>query len=201
MQIWKLGGSLLSRRDLAVRLDRLLQQSVKPPDEVLMICGGGPAADLVRNWDSQFQFGERIAHHLAIGSLTLTATLLSELLPQSGIAASRRDAERFWQAGRLPVGRPDALLNELAETGLPAPFQDWEFTTDSIAAWLSVCWGAERLVLIKSTEHSELDLQSASEAGLVDRHFPEVAAEGPRIDWVNLRSDALQIDRWYEPPH
>lgn len=196
MQVWKIGGSLLSLGDLPQRLQPWLQQARQSGTRLLLIAGGGPAADLVRDWDRQFELGEVRAHHLALESLSLTARLLEELLPGTRCIGSRAAAEACWQAGSTAIGSPLELLDELADQGQAAAFEDWQFTTDSIAAWIAGHWRADRLVLLKSVDLPAGDPTQAASAGIVDLHFPQVAAGCAEIGWINMRTPHPEFRPW-----
>ncbi len=66
----------------------------------------------------------------------------------------------------------------------------WSVTTDSIAARAAVVFGAERLVLLKSTDVPPgTPWETAAANGWVDAHFPRIAAELPcPVEVVNFRA-------------
>lgn len=60
----------------------------------------------------------------------------------------------------------------------------WQVTSDSIAARLAICLGADRLVLLKSREAmpgERSDWAQAVAGGLVDGCFPTFAAKLPEV--------------------
>src|SRR5271166_3401866 len=69
----KVGGSLFSMPDLAQRLRRWLAQA---GPRILLVPGGGAAADVVREFDKCHSLGEEASHWLALWSLRLNAELL-----------------------------------------------------------------------------------------------------------------------------
>lgn len=202
----KLGGSLLTLPDLAIRLRRLLDQL--QTRRVVIVTGGGSAADVVREWDQRFQLGDPAAHELAIDSLSLTARLMRHLLPESRLLMSLADAESVFAENSPAIADPGPLLKEL-ESNLSERLPcGWHVTTDSIAAWLTRRWSEiatdsrERtgtshrpvLVLVKSVDCPPPDSQRACET--VDEWFPEVARHLPRVLWCNLRSSPVRICEW-----
>ena len=67
----------------------------------------------------------------------------------------------------------------------------WDVTSDSLAAWVTIRWPADRLILLKSTDLPEgqsLEPDRVAEQGFLDSHFPKLASAVPAIEWVNLRS-------------
>ena len=111
---------------------------------------------------------------------------------------SRNEAARLWSASKAPL-----LLNveeylSQAEPLDPEPLpHTWDVTSDSIAAWVASRWGADEFVLLKSTGlKPTTDLHKAVRQGLVDVHFPRIAAEVPRIGWCNLLDETMQTQEW-----
>lgn len=186
--IYKVGGSLLALGDLAQRLRRVLE--LRPDRRRLLVVGGGATADLVRGWDRLFGLGEERAHWLALRSLMLNEALVADLLPESRIVHSRAEAESAWWAGRIPILCAYSFLRaEERESGAHLPHR-WEVTSDSIAAWVALRWPAEELVLLKSVPLPH----GADDPPPVDRYFGELAPRLKRIGWVDLRSDALEVE-------
>jgi len=193
--VYKVGGSLFSLPDLAARLGQIIQRD---GDEFpLIVAGGGEAANLVRQWDDRFQLSNDCSHRLALQAMELNEGLLLEILGGSVLVQTRDEATAAWNNRQIPVLNAvnfiDAEENASA-TSLPAT---WELTSDSISAWVSERWPADRLVLVKSTElPADLNVTEAAEIGLVDECFPEYSANLHKIDWVNLRSESQASVRW-----
>ena len=78
----KVGGSLFDWPDLKSQLPRFL--AGLSGKTVVVVPGGGKAADAVRDLDQRFNLGEVISHWLALRALTLNAHFLAELLPGIG---------------------------------------------------------------------------------------------------------------------
>lgn len=192
----KVGGSLFDLPDLGNRLSHVL--GLLDGSRPLIISGGGRTADLVRDWDRIHNLGEERAHWLAIQSLTLNERLLNQLLPESEWVDSHAAAEAAWRANRIPILSAYAYLSRpadpsLEQAELPAA---WEVTSDSIAAWITLTWPAQELVLLKSVDLPEVETASELAArGFVDAYFPQLADELPCLRWCNLRSseETLQL--------
>ena len=186
-RVVKLGGSLLDFDCLVPRLHAWL--AGQPPMPGVMLVGGGKLADAIRDAFARHRLGEEAAHWLCIRLLGVTAELVAGLLPEA-VLVNRFDelaAERV--AKRLAVFEPEQYLRDEAVDPLP---HSWDVTSDSIAARLAARLEAGELVLLKSDLPAGLaTLQEAADAGYVDRYFPTVAADLPRIRCVNLRSDGF----------
>ncbi|HEY1785408.1 MAG TPA: hypothetical protein VGG30_07650 [Pirellulales bacterium] len=190
-RVVKLGGSLLDCPDLP-RLWRNWR-AAQPPAVDVLIAGGGAFADVVRRADATHRLGDQAAHVLAIQSLSLTARLLANLLPEARWAGRLTEA-----AVAAPEGPAAPVVLDLgacwqdpdsrpALATLPA---SWDVTSDSLAAAVA-CWlGAVELVLLKSASPPTLDLAELAATGYVDAYFPQATA-GLSVRLVNLRSVAL----------
>lgn len=182
LAVVKVGGSLYDLPDLGDRLRSWLKTLSWP--RVLLVPGGGPTADVIREFDRTHALGEAVAHELALRSLTLNAWFLSALL-DVGVC----DAASPLQPG---VSVLDAQAFCAADTSgaLPAC---WDATSDSVAARVAVVLGAAELVLLKSVTLLEpCDWQEAGRQGLVDPLFAAILAGGKpaslRLRAVNLRA-------------
>ncbi len=164
----KVGGSLFDVPDLGTRLEAWLKALAAP--KVILLAGGGPAAQVIRELDRLHGLGEEKSHWLALRSLNLTAHALTALLPGSTpildpLAFAQDDESR---PGRLP--------------------HRWDVTSDSVAARVAEVLGARELILLKSvTIPPEMDWSEASRRGLVDGYFPTMIARGVKARAVNLR--------------
>ena len=66
-------------------------------------------------------------------------------------------------------------------------------TSDTIAAWMALHIGADRLILLKSTPlPSAATRVEAARLGLVDPMLPIVAGPLARVEYLNLREPACQ---------
>ena len=196
--VLKLGGSLLNSPDLQQRVRRLL--ALRPSCRILIVVGGGTAADVVREWSHQHALPEESAHWIAIRSLSMTRALVKELLPEVGEVGSHDEALRCWAENPAPLLlNIEAYLTQ-AEPVDPAPLpHTWDVTSDSIAAWVASRWSADELVLVKSINlKSDLTLDQAQRDKLVDDHFPHVATKVSRILWCNLHDSEIRIQPWLE---
>jgi aspartokinase-like uncharacterized kinase len=170
LTVVKIGGSLYDMPGLAARLQTWLKTLAAR--RILLVPGGGPAADVIREYDRVHGLGEKAAHELALRSLTLNAWFLSELL---GGLRVLDPLHADWD-GLALLDAHAFCRHEEVSAQLPAC---WEATSDSIAAATALVLNALELVLLKSTDES---------AGLVDAVFPRLASRAPfAIRMVNFR--------------
>ncbi len=187
----KVGGSLLDWPGLPAALTAVLDAC--RDQRVVLIAGGGPIADCVRELDRCHGLGEERAHRLALHALDLSAHGCAALLPDRlRVTDSRAGLDAVWSQGAVPVLQPRRWLDEQERSGATALLPHcWDVTTDSIAAHLAVGLGAATLWLLKSvTVTPPLDIQAVADRGIVDPHFPQACRGLPRILGVNLREPA-----------
>lgn len=141
----KLGGSLLHDAALHERA-RLACISLGLARSVLIVPGGGPFTDVVRDLDRRMGLGDEIAHWLAIRGMDLHAAL---------IAARREKTPLVRMPADLPAGARNGTMvmapHDWLRAADPLP-HSWDVTSDSIAAWMARALGAERLLLVKRTD-------------------------------------------------
>ena len=123
MIVVKVGGSLYDHPRLGSGLAAYLEAL---PEPVLLVPGGGPFADAIRELDRIHGLGEERSHRLALEAMNLSGAFLRSL----GITAPILDAVAFG-TGDLP--------------------HTWDATSDSIAAVAARTHAASRLILLKST--------------------------------------------------
>ena len=179
----KVGGGLLATPE---HLDRVLASiaEIAQTHRLLVVPGGGPFADIVREVDRRIGLGDSAAHWMAVLAMDQYAHLLASRL-HSGIVIS--DREQICPArhqGRIPILAPSRWLTR--DDPLP---HSWEITSDSIAAWIAGQVVASRLVLVKPA--------GAEGTDLVDPYFqrllpPDVKCEclpaGDAIDWFRQQT-------------
>jgi aspartokinase-like uncharacterized kinase len=178
----KVGGSLFDLPDLGPRLRAWL--AGLGAAEVLLVPGGGPTADVVRDLDRRHGLGEETSHWLALRALTVNAHFLQALLPGAVVVPQPRGG------GALAVLDPYAFA--CADEGRPGCLPHcWRVTSDSVAARAAVVGQARRLVLLKSaTIPHGTAWAEAGQCGLVDGWFARVlgqASEPLTVFAVNFR--------------
>lgn len=192
MWVVKLGGSLVRNGRLRPWIEVLTGQdrSERPPlaPNLVIVPGGGPFADRVREMQATLEFDEPTAHGMAVLAMEqyglMLAGLSPRLVPVSSKAALLKTARRgdipLWMPSRMVIGRGD----------IPAL---WEVTSDSLAAWLAGYLKATCLILVKSVdplvddpvsdtpqqeEQPTVTLSALQERGVIDRAFGKFASGG-----------------------
>jgi aspartokinase-like uncharacterized kinase len=181
----KVGGSLYDLPDLSPRLRRWLADHA--PRATIVVPGGGPPTNAVRDLDRIHHLGEETSHWLALRALSLNARLLRALLGRAEVAWSVPQCRRRWTAGAVPIISPWEFCrgDDRRPGALP---HTWAVTSDSVAARVAVVAGAEELVLLKSAPQPAGDVAVWAETGYVDPWLPRVlAGSGVPVRAVDLR--------------
>ena len=156
----KLGGSLLARVE---QLDDVLAAIALAARtrRLLIVPGGGPFADAVRDVDRRVGLSAGAAHWMAVLAMDQYAHLLAARVPGGAIVTTVRDATRVLDEAGVPVLAPSRWLSEAD----PLP-HSWDVTSDSIAAWVAGQVHARALILVKAP--------AATGDEVVDRHFAQI---------------------------
>jgi 5-(aminomethyl)-3-furanmethanol phosphate kinase len=175
LTIVKLGGSFALSPDLPGILD-VIGGAVTP---VVLVAGGGPFADAVRDAQPRMGFHDRAAHKMALMAMAQFAEALAALSPRLRPARDLAAIRAALGAGAVPVWSPWPMADGLEH--LP---ESWQLTSDSLAAWLAGRLGAECLAMLKRGD-APASLAEAAAHGIVDPLFPDYAeASGATIRWV-----------------
>lgn len=180
MWVVKLGGSLAGSAALRDWIDAIKDPAAAA---VVVVPGGGPWADAVRDTQLQMGFSDRCAHGMALKAMEQFGLLLCDLSerlrPCASVVAIRSALDR----GRVPVWMPaDMLLAQRA----PIPMS-WDVTADSLAAWLAGTLQATTLVLVKSVDVERGSLPALVDGGVVDPCFPQLLAAAGCAAYVTGR--------------
>jgi aspartokinase-like uncharacterized kinase len=181
----KVGGSLFDLHDLGPRLRHWLDSL--HTNEVLIVPGGGPTANAVRDWDHRQALGEEQAHWLALRALTLNARFLAAVVPNAVVIHDLAACAGHWRKGAVTVLDPYPFMQ--ADDGRPGSLpHTWKVTSDSLAARVAVIAGARRLILLKSVTLPEpVNWAGAAGQGFVDPLFANAAA-GLNVHAINFRA-------------
>lgn len=164
MIVVKVGGSLYDHPNLGPGLRNWLATLDEP---VLLVPGGGPFAEAVRELDRIHGLGESSSHWLALQAMDLAGAFLQSL--------------------RLEVPILNATAFCRSRNVLP---ESWSVTSDSIAALAALVNGATRLVLLKSIDIPlGTPWPEAAMRGWVDQHFPSLCEDATiSVETVNFRA-------------
>jgi aspartokinase-like uncharacterized kinase len=156
----KVGGALLNAPDTFAWAVRELAGA--PRDgSVLVVPGGGPFADAVRDVERCVGLSDSAAHWAAVLAMNQCAHVLAAHLPGADLT---ENPLRRPPAHHIPVLAPYTWLRSTD----PLP-HSWDVTSDSIAAHVARVTGARRLILMKL-------------ASSVDPYFKHVAPAGSGLE-------------------
>ncbi len=162
--ILKLGGSHARSAHLPEWLGAIAAEA----GSIVIVPGGGPFADAVRDTQAEMGFDNAAAHEMALMAMAQFGRALQSLNPALRLVASLSAIRRALNEGMAPVWAPDRMVRA---ANLP---ESWELTSDSLAAWLADAMGAQRLILLKHGRFAcdRLEVFDLVEAGVVDPLFP-----------------------------
>ncbi len=171
MWVVKLGGSLAHTGDLALWLRELSRCAA---GKVIVVPGGGPFADLIRNEQRWWGFADAIAHRMALRAMDQYGLLLTGLEPALVAVDSRADIEAAVAARQVPVWLPSRML-ELDSDIEPS----WDVTSDSLAVWLALELGVQKLLLVKSVNlgSEAITERRLATTGVIDAAFSRVRGD------------------------
>jgi aspartokinase-like uncharacterized kinase len=176
LTVVKLGGSFASSPFLRSILAEI--EAARCP--LVVVPGGGPFADAVREAQPGMRYGDDAAHKMALLAMAQFAEALAGLAPRLHPSSNLAAIRTALAAGTVPVWSPWPLADGLE--ALPA---SWDLTSDSLAAWLAGKLRAERLVMIKHGARPAT-LEQAAASGMVDPLFPRYAGRsGAAILWAD----------------
>jgi probable H4MPT-linked C1 transfer pathway protein len=139
----KVGGGLLAHEGC---LDAVLTvlADLASDEPLVIVPGGGPFADAVRDQDERLHVSDDASHWMAVLGMDQYAHLIASRLRGAVLVTDRDRISVALRDGQIPVLAPFEWLRR--EDPLP---HSWQVTSDSIAAWTAAAIGAPRLVLIK----------------------------------------------------
>jgi 5-(aminomethyl)-3-furanmethanol phosphate kinase len=139
----RVGGGLLSGvENFEAVLAEISEASRHVP--LLVVPGGGPFADAVREVDDLLGLPDEATHWMALLAMDQYAHLIASRLPTGRLVMRASDIDAALDERRIPVLAPYRWMREAD----PLP-HSWDVTSDSISAWVAAQVGAGRLVLVK----------------------------------------------------
>jgi aspartokinase-like uncharacterized kinase len=164
--VLKVGGGLLGALGA---LDRVCEAVavLHRREPLVVVPGGGPLADAVRELDREVGLSPEAAHWMALLAMDQYAHLLSERIPGGRLAEEPGAIAAVLAAGEIAVLAPTRWLR--AADPLP---HSWDATSDTVAAFVAGALDAVRLVLVKPAE--------VGDEG-VDRCFATVVPAGMEV--------------------
>jgi len=105
----KIGGSLAEDpeglRALCYKMSELAKKYA-----IVVVPGGGRFADVVRDFDQQFNLPSAVSHRMAILAMDQFGLLLSQLIPDSRATYSLDEAKHLAERGITPVFLASQLM-------------------------------------------------------------------------------------------
>lgn len=186
MWVVKLGGSLAGDARLRAWVSALADLD-RP---VVIVPGGGPFADQVRDSQRRWGFADALAHHMALLAMEQFGLLLCGLDPRLQPVADPARFGPVQAAGRTPVWLGSAAV--LADPELAA---NWAVTSDSLAAWLADRCAARGLLLVKSAplDGAEAAVDALQSRGILDAAFDRWAGRLRHPVWLAHKAHADRL--------
>src|SRR2546425_4819557 len=139
----KIGGGVLAHADQFEAALAAITAAGRDR-RLLVVPGGGPFAETVREVDRRIQLPDNVAHWMALLAMDQYAHLVAGRLAGSVLVTKRHEIAAALDAPvrQIPVLAPYRWLHEAD----PLP-HGWTVTSDSISAWIADRVDARRLVL------------------------------------------------------
>jgi aspartokinase-like uncharacterized kinase len=172
VQVVKIGGSLTGSAELLRWLDVIATAGV---GKVVLVPGGGPWADEVREAQKREGFDDRVAHRRALRAMEKYGKTLARTRANLVPAGSIAQINAALHDGRIPVWMPHDMV--VADASIR---ESWDVTSDSLAAWLARQLNAATLLLVKSLkiDGPQPGIEDLVRRGWVDPAFAEFASTG-----------------------
>ena len=193
VRVIKLGGSLLTMPNLKQKFQKWCRENPHPL--TLIIVGGGPVVDAVREVHRANPLEEEFAHWVCIDLLQHTARIAHEILGNVDLYETMTDLQQPFSGSKVNSKNPIIAIvqvgicfaREYPNLGLP---NSWDVTSDSIAAAFCEMYAAEEFVVMKSSDalRDESDFESLADVGFVDPHFSDLAENIDQVRFVNLQT-------------
>lgn len=158
MIVVKLGGSLYNTSEIRHWLTTLVEYAKQQP--IVIVPGGGPFANQVRDAQKLHHFDDSHAHHMAILAMAQFGLLIRGITPHCPLFYFPANTPVVIQK-TLSIWMPNESLLSQAEI-----MHNWAVTSDSLALWLANELNAEQLILVKQ-EHCS-DNRSITELSKLD---------------------------------
>jgi aspartokinase-like uncharacterized kinase len=172
----KVGGGLTAFPGALDRVSRAIT-GLAGQYRILVLPGGGPFADAVRNFQRQDTLSTDGAHWMAILAMDQYAHVLAERIPGAVLVDEPGAVLGALEGGPVVVLAPYRWMR--AADVLP---HSWKATSDSVAAFVAGAFEATRLVLIKPVDSADPRMVDPCFASVVPSNLPWVAISWDQID-------------------
>lgn len=173
MLIVKFGGSSIATPDLR----RWVQSIEKTGRPLVIVPGGGPFANTVRQFQTRIGYDAEAAYRMTLLAMEQFGHALVALGEKLVPARTLEAIESAQARGLVPVWMPSDMIL----SGRSAD-ETWSVTSDSVAAWLAAQVPGSPLCLIKQIDvPAGSSLQAISAAGVVDASFVALLHGSTRV--------------------
>lgn len=162
ISVIKIGGGLTTVPEALNRVCAAVARASRD-HRIVVVPGGGPFADAVREFEHRVVLSPDAAHWMAILAMDQYAHVIVDRIPGAVLVEEPGAISETVGPGRVAVLAPSRWMKSLDV--LP---HTWDVTSDSIAAFVAGALDAARLVLIKPTEMN----------GAVDPYFATALPTG-----------------------
>jgi dihydroneopterin aldolase len=182
----KIGGSCASSLDLR----RWTAAVAACGGRAVVVPGGGPFADAVRQAQPRMKFDDGAAHHMAMLGMEQFGHALASFHERLSATDNMADLQRAQSEGNVPIWLPARMALQAAD--IPP---SWQVTSDSLAAWLAGKLNAARLVLLKQVELSRqpVAVSELVEKEIVDPAFPEFLTASGAAAYILGPADHMAV--------
>lgn len=156
---------------------------------VVLVPGGGPFADAVRDAQRAMGFGELAAHRMALLAMTQYGVALASLCRALVVTESMAGLDAALAERRIPVWSPWPMVRDAPDVAA-----SWDVTSDSLALWLAHAIGAPRVLLVKHVQiHAGTTASGLVAQGVVDAGFPGFLAAYAGGVWLAGPDDRPKV--------
>lgn len=173
VHVVKVGGSLVTRDDFIPSLRGWVNRQLEmTATHLVLLIGGGPLVDALRELDALRPTDQELVHWTAIELMEATGQLVADWSGEWPVECLFEGLRERTSEPGATIFLPQEFLRrqEPLLAGLPLPM-GWQVTSDSIAARVAEVLGAERLTLLKSQLPPAGTWQEWGSVGFVDEHF------------------------------
>src|SRR6056297_1107427 len=170
LTVLKIGGSFINQQNLKEL--KIIIKAIKNINKhkLIIVTGGGKAADFVRGYDNKVQLKASSSHFAAVAAMELNSYLISDFF----------DDFSFFSTDFIFSKKINIFLGLDYYREIDPPPHSWNVSSDSIALELSQRLKADNLFLIKQRtmkNNLEIKIQSAADNKLIDSYFPKLYQE------------------------
>lgn len=189
----KIGGSLYNSKYLIHWLDAISSYSGK---NLIVVPGGGPFAEQVREADDKFNLDQRCAHNMAVLAMQQYGNMLVSLCPSLVAVNSIENIRQVWDSSNTAIWEPYEMVHDQCTLD-----ESWDVTSDSLALWLANLLETKNLLLVKSSEHvlETTDLKMLEKSGCIDSTLQELAKNNHINIHISHKSKVGNLHEFLHP--